>query len=166
MAESFANATPLQYLHQVELLHILTALVGRVIVPPAVVSELEAGRSRGINVPDPLQLEWIEVRRRAGAAVLPIVTDLGPGQTEVLALGLEFPDSILVIDLDLRDERRKPWGFAYAALSAFWWTRKRLVLSKLSGRYSKGWMISAFESLRTRVPPSSSWLERSNDEAS
>jgi predicted nucleic acid-binding protein len=38
-----SNTSPLQYLHQVGLLHLLPALFGQVYVPDAVVLELEGG---------------------------------------------------------------------------------------------------------------------------
>ena len=57
MAEVISNTTPLQYLHQVGLLAILPALVGPVFIPPAVDAELAVGRSHGLNLPDPAQLE-------------------------------------------------------------------------------------------------------------
>lgn len=88
----------MQYLHQLAQLSLLPALVGRVIVPPAVVAELTVGRMQGMSLPDPTDLEWVTVRRPAGAAVLPLVTDLRPGETEVLALALESPDAVAILD--------------------------------------------------------------------
>jgi predicted nucleic acid-binding protein len=81
-----------------ELLHILPALTDRVIIPPAVVDELAIGRDLGVNLPDPSELDWLVVRRPASAAALPLITDLGPGETEVLMLALELPEAVAVLD--------------------------------------------------------------------
>ena len=44
------DTSPISYLHQLELLHILRALAGGVIVPPAVVDELAEGLWDAIRV--------------------------------------------------------------------------------------------------------------------
>src|SRR5712692_8973803 len=80
------------------MLHVFQALAGRIIVPPAVVQELAVGRAQGVSLPDPTVLEWITVRAPASTAVLPLVMDLGPGETEVLALALESTDAIVILD--------------------------------------------------------------------
>lgn len=98
MPEVVCNTSPLQYLHQLRLLRILPALAGRVTIPPAVLDELAAGRARGIDLPEVSGLDWVAVRRPAGGGGLRLVTDLGPGETEVLALGLEIADSVVVLD--------------------------------------------------------------------
>jgi hypothetical protein len=63
-----------------------------------VVEELAAGRRAGVDLPDPTQLDWVRIHRPVSAAALPLVRDLGPGETEVLMLGLESRESILVLD--------------------------------------------------------------------
>jgi hypothetical protein len=98
LPEVVCNTSPIQYLHQLELLHIIPALAHRVIVPPAVIEELEAGRDAGVNVPDPSRLAWVSVRRPTSAPALPLITDLGPGETEVLMLALECQEAIVVLD--------------------------------------------------------------------
>jgi predicted nucleic acid-binding protein len=80
------------------LLHLLPALAGRVIIPPAVAEELAVGRKVGIDVPEVERLEWIEVRRPLSLAALPLVTDLGPGESQVLALALEMPGTAVIVD--------------------------------------------------------------------
>jgi predicted nucleic acid-binding protein len=92
------NTSPLQYLHQLGCLHLLPALVGHVIIPQAVAEELAAGKIRGIEVPIPQSLEWLTIRQPASAAVLPLITDLGRGETEVLALALELSDAVVILD--------------------------------------------------------------------
>ena len=98
MPEIICNASALQYLHQLGCLHLLPALCGRVLVPQAVAEELAAGKARGIDLPIPQELDWVVIRRPASAAILPLVTDLGPGETEVLALALESSDAVVILD--------------------------------------------------------------------
>ena len=98
MREVFCNTSPLQYLHQLGLLPVLRRLAGRVIVPPAVVQELAAGRAQGLNVPDVASLDWIEVRLPSSVAATPLVTDLGAGETQVLALALESAAALVLLD--------------------------------------------------------------------
>lgn len=88
----------MQYLHQLGLLYLLPALVGQVIVPPAAIAELAVGRSLGINLPDPANLQWVVVRQPISAPALPLAIGLGPGEREVLALALESSDAIVVLD--------------------------------------------------------------------
>lgn len=43
-------------------------------------------------------LDWFVMRRPSSSIALPLVTDLGSGEREVLALALETPDSVCVLD--------------------------------------------------------------------
>jgi len=98
LAETICNTSPIQYLYQLGLLDLLKQLCGSVVVPPAVVDELAAGRALGVNLPDVTALEWVKTRRAASQRALPLVTDLGPGEAEVLMLALETPDSVVILD--------------------------------------------------------------------
>ncbi|GAB4294974.1 MAG: hypothetical protein Fur0025_31900 [Oscillatoriaceae cyanobacterium] len=92
------NTSPLLYLHQVGQLELLQKLYRQVAVPPAVISELEVGNQQGIDVPKINSIEWIQVLPVASAVLVPAVIDLGQGEAEVLALGLETPNSLLIFD--------------------------------------------------------------------
>ena len=98
MPDVICNTSPLQYLHQLGVLHIVPALAPRILVPPAVVEELSAGAAQGVLVPDVRALDWIAICAPASAAVLSLVTDLGPGETQVIALALENRDAVVVLD--------------------------------------------------------------------
>lgn len=98
MSEFICNTSPFQYLHQIGLLHILPALAGRIIIPQAVVDELAQGRNVGVNLPDPLACEWVTIRHPVSVSALPLITDLGPGETEVLMLALESQDAVSILD--------------------------------------------------------------------
>jgi uncharacterized protein len=92
------DVSPLQYLHQVGLLDLLRAQYGTVMVPQAVVDELRAGTALAVDLPIIESLDWIKIVRPRGQVVLPLVVDLGPGEREVLAVALENPGSLVVLD--------------------------------------------------------------------
>jgi len=98
LPEVICNTSPLQYLHQLGLLHILPALAGEVVVPVAVEEELAIGRKAGVSLADPKTLSWVSLRRPQSQPALPLIHDLGPGETEVLMLALEASDPIVILD--------------------------------------------------------------------
>ena len=104
MPDVICNTSPLQYLHQADVLELLPALVGQVCVPEAVAAELREGRRRNVRLPALEELSWLIVRPVRDPTLLPLVTHLGDGEKEVLALGLETQDALLL--LDDRDARR------------------------------------------------------------
>ncbi len=93
-----ANTSPLLYLQLVGCLGVLRALYGAIVVPPAVHAELEAGLKVQVAVPDVATLSWVEVKAVESEALIPAIVDLGPGEAEVIALGLEHPGSLLILD--------------------------------------------------------------------
>lgn len=53
------NTPPLFYLHRLQNLTLLQKLYEKIVVPEAVVNELEAGRRQGEDVPAIARHEWI-----------------------------------------------------------------------------------------------------------
>jgi predicted nucleic acid-binding protein len=51
-----------------------------------------------VDLPAVEALDWIRIRQPAGRLLLPIVADLGAGEREVLALGTETLDSLVILD--------------------------------------------------------------------
>jgi uncharacterized protein len=98
LAEVISNTTPMQYLHQAGLLTILPALVGPVLIPPAVDAELAVGRSLGLDLPDPAQLGWLTIRTPTRASSISLPLGLDAGEAEVLALALECTDAVVILD--------------------------------------------------------------------
>lgn len=97
MPDVICDTSPLQYLHQIGLLPLLPRL-GRILVPPAVEAEILTGKALGIDLPELQHLDWISIRSPARRPAVPLMHDLGPGETEVLMLGLESPQATLLID--------------------------------------------------------------------
>ena len=93
-----SNTSPVFYLHRLRLLGLLQKLYQKIIVPEAVVAELEVGRRQGEDVPEIDKYEWIEIRAIQSPQILGLSTDFGSGETEVLALALEESESLVIID--------------------------------------------------------------------
>ena len=85
-------------MHQTGYLHLLNEFYTRTLIPPAVARELEQGRSIGIDLPDIGALSWVKIQTPEGLDKVPTVADLGPGEREVLALGLQFPNAVVILD--------------------------------------------------------------------
>lgn len=98
MFDLICDTSPIQYLHQLELLHVLPKLARKVFVPPAVVQEIKLGHSLGIRLPKLEEFDWVSVLRPESDLALPLVTNLGPGETEVLMLALEMRGAVAVLD--------------------------------------------------------------------
>ena len=92
------NTSPLLYLYQVNQLEVLRDLYGSIITPEAVLQELSVGQTQGINIPDLAKIDWIQVVAIEARHLVPAIIDLGLGEAEVLALGLQYPESLLVFD--------------------------------------------------------------------
>lgn len=148
LREVFCNTSPLQYLHQLDLLPVLRKLAGRLIVPPAVVEELSAGISRGLNLPQLKSFEWVEVRVPGSLAAVPLVLDLGPGETQVLALALEASEPLALLDDALARRVAVSLGIAVEG------TLGLLLDSKRAGLLSSvGPLLDQLQSLGFRFDP-------------
>jgi len=106
------NTSPLLYLHQVGQLEVLPQLYSPIIAPTAVEQELAVGKASNMNVPELSHLDWLQVQAVEPAAV-PNVIDLGRGEAEVIALGLENPDSLLILDDQLGRKIAKFYQLRY-----------------------------------------------------
>ena len=98
MPAVICNTSPLQYLYQSDGLGLLPELFDQVQVPEAVAVELDEGRRRNVHLPDPAALQWLTIRSVRDRTLMPLVTNMGDGEKEVLALGLETPDVLLILD--------------------------------------------------------------------
>jgi predicted nucleic acid-binding protein len=98
LPEVICNTSPLQYLHQIGLLDIIHSLAGSIIVPPFVVAELYAGIEKGLDLPQPENIEWVRIQAPISTSAVTLITDLGPGESQVLMLVLEMPGSIALLD--------------------------------------------------------------------
>lgn len=98
MVDVICDTSSIQYLYQLELLHIIPKLANKVFVPTAVVEEINTGHSLGVDLPKLEELDWVIIRRPISELALPLVANLGPGETEVLMLALEMREAVAVLD--------------------------------------------------------------------
>jgi predicted nucleic acid-binding protein len=91
-----SDTSPLDYLILIQQDHVLPALFGRVIAPPAVMAELQhpatppAVRAWTANPPT-----WLEVRQ---PTTVSSTTRIGPGEAEAISLARELRADALLMD--------------------------------------------------------------------
>ena len=102
-----ADTTPLRYLVVIERAHLLPALYGRVLIPPAVAEELNHE-----STPDLVRTwlagrpNWLEIRQPS--RTLEPEVDLDRGEQQAIALAEEVAaDLLLVDDWDARLEAKR-----------------------------------------------------------
>jgi predicted nucleic acid-binding protein len=92
-----ADTTPLRYLVVIERQHLLPALYGRVLIPPAVADELNHENAPAVvRAWLAAQPSWLEIRRPIHA--LEPAVDLDNGEQEAIALAEEVAADLLLID--------------------------------------------------------------------
>ncbi len=90
------DTSPLNYLILIKADHILPALFGRVVAPPAVIKEL-----RHPKAPDAVRIwsanppSWLEIETPQTPMTL---SHLGPGESEAIAIARELSADTLLID--------------------------------------------------------------------
>lgn len=92
--------------------------------------ELARGGDLGIDLPDVRALPWVKIQTPEGLDKVPTTTDLGAGEKEVLALGMQVPGAVVVID------ERLGRSYAEALQLTFTGTLGILLRAKREGRIS------------------------------
>ncbi len=103
MADAISNTSPLLYLYPIGALAWLERIFGAVWIPnavalEAVALELEHGRQAGFDVPVPDSYSWLH---RVEPVAVPsewAALDLGPGELVAMALALENPAHVVLLD--------------------------------------------------------------------
>lgn len=92
-----SDTGPLSYLHRLGRLDLLPTFWGRILISPAVVTEVNNGRRFGHDLPDVPRLGWIEIRSPPADALKGIV-GLDAGETEAIALATTLTDAVVLLD--------------------------------------------------------------------
>ena len=146
MHEAICDTSPIQYLHQTGFLHLLAEFYTRITIPPAVVDELERGRSIGLDLPDVRALPWLTIQAPEGLDKVLAAADLGAGEKEVLALGTQVPGVVLILD------ERLGRLHAEALKLTFTGTMGILLRAKLEGRIPRiGSLVEHLDRLGFRL---------------
>lgn len=109
LATVVSDTGPLSYLYRLGRLDLLRLFYGRVIVPSAVVAEINRGIRLGRSLPDVAALDWVDLRSPPAELLLGI-DGLGPGETEAIALGRALPNALLLIDDGLARQVASSFG--------------------------------------------------------
>lgn len=146
MAEAISNTSPLLYLYRIEALDWLRNLFTEIWVPEAVVTELREGRRRGYEVPQPEHLEWVRVITPDSVPSEWLALDLGPGELAALALAIQHPDRVVLLDDGLARRIGQSAGLTV------WGTLKVLLEAK-----ARGWTDSVASDL-DKLQTSGMWI--------
>jgi len=98
MREAISNTSPLLYLYRIGAMDWLASLFTTVWVPSAVVLELQEGQRKGYDVPDPHSYPWIHIVDPTYTPSEWLTLDLGMGELAALALAIENPDRVVLLD--------------------------------------------------------------------
>ena len=93
--------------------------------------ELEEGRAIGVDLPDVRTLPWMTIQAPEGLGTVPTASDLGAGEKEVLALGIQVPGALVIL------HDRVGRLHAAALKLTFTGTMGILLRAKVEGRISR-----------------------------
>lgn len=108
---AIVDTSPLFYLHKLGYFYLFEKLYDEIIIPYAVVLELEEGGRVGEDVPKIGDYNWIKVKSVTIPAFIKMIPDLGQGESEVLALASEEVDPLIIIDDSLARKIAKLQAF-------------------------------------------------------
>ena len=146
MLKAVSNTSPLLYLYRIGGLEWLPKLFEEVWTPTAVKNELRAGRSKGYDVPDPDDYSWLSVVDPKSTPSEWLALDLGVGEIAAMALALENPDRVVLLD-DMLARRT-----AQVAGLQVWGTLRILLEAKSNG------LIDQVESSVSKLSDSGMWI--------
>ncbi len=127
MSQAISNTSPLLYLHRINGLAWLQQLFDEIWVPEAVVQELNEGAERGFDVPDVEGYDRLKIVNPSHMPSEWLALDLGAGEVAAMALALENPNRVILLDDALA--RRT----AQAAGLEVWGTLRVLLEAKANG---------------------------------
>ncbi len=127
MPDVICNTSPLLYLHRIGVLDWLPKLFGEIWITSGVKQELETGKQKGYDVPSIDDHDWLKVIDPQSMPSEWLAIDLGIGELSTMALALEQPDKVVVLDDELARRHAKAAGLSV------WGTLKVLLEAKPKG---------------------------------
>ncbi len=126
MHDAVSNTSFLLYLHRIGVLDWLPEIFGNIWIPGAVVNEFAEGRRRGYEVPEPSDYGWIMVVEPKNTPSEWLSLDLGSGELAAMALGLENPGKVILLDDLLARKIAMAAGLTvWGTLKIRWWSRSK-----------------------------------------
>ncbi len=98
MPNAISNTSPLLYLYRIGAINWLPKLFDEVWAPEAVKNELLTGHSKGYDVPNPADYSWLNIVDPKSTPSEWLALDLGAGEIAAMALALENPSRIVLLD--------------------------------------------------------------------
>jgi len=133
MPEAISNTSPMLYLYRIGGLDWRPQLFSEVWIPTAVFEELEEGQRKGYEVPDPSAYRWLEVVDPRATPSEWLALDLGPGELATMAVALENPTRILLLDDMLARRTAQAASLQLVRQIKEGFMRRRLILSTNCG---------------------------------
>jgi len=127
MPKAITNTSPLLYLYRIEAIEWLPKLFEEVWTPEAVKNELLAGRNKGYDVPNPVDYPWLNIVDPKSMPSEWLALDLGAGEIAAMALALENPSHVVLLDDGLARRTAQVAGLQV------WGTLKILLEAKSQG---------------------------------
>jgi len=127
MPKAISNTSPLLYLYRVEAIDWLPKLFDEIWTTEAVRNELLAGQMKGCEVPIPADYSWLRIVNPQAMPSEWLALDLGAGELSAMALALENPGRVILLD-DMLARRT-----AIAAGLNVWGSLKVLLEAKSQG---------------------------------
>src|SRR3990170_6212617 len=146
MPKAITNTSPLLYLYRIEAIEWLPKLFEEVWTPEAVKNELLAGGNKGYDVPNPVDYPWLNIVDPKSMPSEWLALDLGAGELGAMALALENPDRIVLLD-DMLARRT-----AQVAGLQVWGTLKVLLEAK------SRCLVDKIEPYITKLSESGMWV--------
>jgi predicted nucleic acid-binding protein len=146
MLKAVSNTSPLLYLYRIGGIEWLPKLFDEVWTPEAVKNELQAGRSKGYDIPNPDDYSWLKIVNPKSTPSEWLALDLGAGEIAAMALALENPDRVILLD-DMLARRT-----AQVAGLQVWGTLKVLLEAKSHG------IIDKVEPYVSKLGDSGMWI--------
>ncbi len=146
MPQAISNTSPLLYLYRIEAIEWLPKLFDEVWIPSAVSDELKEGLRKGYAAPNPDAYKWLKVVNPKATPSEWLSLDLGAGELAAMALALENPDRIVLLD-DMLARRT-----AQAANLNVWGTLKILLEAKTQK------LVEKIEPMITQLGESGMWM--------
>ncbi|OIN88422.1 MAG: DUF3368 domain-containing protein [Anaerolineae bacterium CG03_land_8_20_14_0_80_58_20] len=131
MPSVISNTSPFLYLYRIGAIHWLPKLFDEIWMPDAVKDELLTGSGKGYDVPNPAEYKWLRIVNPKSMPSEWLALDLGAGELAAMALALENPTRIILLD-DMLARRT-----AQAAGLSVWGTLKVLLEAKSQGLVEK-----------------------------
>ena len=146
MPEAISNTSPLLYLYRINAIDWLPELFNEIWIPNAVVLELREGQQRGYDVPVPSAYAWLQIVEPQSIPTELTTLDLGMGELAALALALETPNRIVLLDDGLARRTAQASGLTV------WGTLRVLLEAKSQG------LTESIAPLVDRLRDSGMWL--------